>query len=212
MKRRRRDRSKAYAKNHFHLLVFTLIAILSIGICLTPAFTALAHASAGGEVEEGRNWADFAWRALNFLVLAGLLHWLFAAKVKAFFTGRQRDVKSVLADLAAAKDEAEKKFAEYNAKLDEAAEEIQAMAEMIRKQGLAEKARIVEAAQKMAEKMKEDFRKRMEQEIKIARHELRIEAVRLSLQSAHEMLKRNISATDHAAMVVDYIDKVVSRN
>lgn len=187
----------------FFILCPVLIAVLGIHV---------GYASTGGETAAGKNWHNFAWRAFNFVVLAGIFYWLLAAKVKAFFLGRQTEVKTALADLALAKEQAEKRFAEYNAKLEEATEEIQAMAEMIRRQGLAEKERIILAAQKSAEKMQEDARKRMAQEIKTARHELRAEAVRLSMQTAQHILQQNITATDHAAMVGDYIDKVVSEH
>lgn len=189
----------------FGLLVLCPVLIIGLGINV-------AYASTGGETEGGKNWLDFAWRAFNFVVLAGIFYWLLAAKIKAFFLGRQEEVKTVLAELAKAKEEAEKKFAEYSAKLEQATEEIQSLSEMIRRQGLAEKERIIAAAQKTAEKMKEDGRKRMEQEIKMARQELQAEAVHLSLQMAQRLLQKNITETDHAAMVEDYIDKVVSKH
>jgi F-type H+-transporting ATPase subunit b len=145
-------------------------------------------------------------------VLAGLLYWLMADKVRDFFSSRQDDVKTTLQGLAVAKEEAEKKFAEYNARLDKATDEIQAMADLIRQQGLAEKDRIIADAERAAVKMKDDASKRMDHEMKMARHDLREEAVRLSVQMAQDTLKQNITATDHAAMVGDYIDKVVSKH
>ena len=187
-----------------------LLSLLGIGISLGA--TVILHASTGGHAEEGPNWVGFGWRAFNFLVLAGLLYWLMADKVKDFFRGRQEDVKTTLQGLTVAKEEAEKKFAEYNARLDKATEEIQAMAEMIRQQGLAEKERILADAERAAGKMKEDARKRMDHEMKMARQDLRNEAVSLSVQMAREILKQQITKTDHAVMVGDYIDKVVSKH
>lgn len=191
---------------HLRVALFILSFGFTLGITLLHASTG------GGDPEEGKNWVGFGWRAFNFLVLAGLLYWLMAGKVKDFFGSRQNDVKTTLQGLAVAKEEAEKKFAEYNARLDKATEEIQAMADLIRRQGLAEKERIIAAAERAAEKMKDDARKRMDHEMKMARHDLRDEAVRLSVQMAQEILKKNITATDHAAMVGDYIDKVVSKH
>jgi len=86
------------------------------------------------------------------------------------------------------------------------------MAEMIRQQGLAEKERILADAERAAGKMKEDARKRMDHEMKMARQDLRNEAVSLSVQMAREILKQQITKTDHAVMVGDYIDKVVSKH
>jgi len=188
------------------LIIFIMFFGFTLGLTLL-------HASAGGgDPEEGRNWIGFGWRAFNFFVLAGLLYWLMASKVKDFFGSRQNDVKTTLLALAVAKEEAEKKFAEYNARLDKATEEIQAMADLILRQGLAEKERIIADAEKAAVKMKDDARKRMDHDMKVARHDLRDEAVRLSVQMAQEILKKHITATDHAAMVGDYIEKVVSKH
>ncbi len=170
------------------------------------------YASAGGGESKGHNWVDFAWRALNFLVLAGFLYWLLAKKIKEFFAGRRDDIKIALEQAMAAKEEAEKKYKEYTAKLEKATEEIAGISEMIKAQGLAEKERILEDAKKAAVKMKEDTQARVEQELKKAGNLLRTEAVKLSVEMAEELLKRNITPADHDIMVKDYLDKVVSKH
>ena len=170
------------------------------------------YASAGGGESKGHNWVDFAWRALNFFVLAGFLYWLLAKKIKEFFAGRRDDIKIALEQAMAAKEEAEKKYKEYTAKLEKATEEIAGISEMIKAQGLAEKERILEDAKKAAVKMKEDTQARVEQELKKAGNLLRTEAVKLSVEMAEELLKRNITPADHDIMVKDYLDKVVSKH
>ncbi len=193
-------------KKYLDLLILMLMAGCTAG-------ASLLHASAGGaHGEEGLNWANLGWRAFNFVVLAGLLYWLLADKFRDFFRARQKDVKIALEDLERAREEAKNKFAEYNAKLEKDTEDIENMADLIRRQGLAEKERIVADAQRAAAKMKEDARKRVDQELQIARHELRAETVRLSAEMAEEILKKNITATDHASMVGDYLDKVVGKH
>jgi F-type H+-transporting ATPase subunit b len=172
-----------------------------------------AYASGGGEGgHEGPSWFDFTWRAVNFLILAGVLYWLLAKKVKAFFAGRREGIRTALAQAETDRKEAEKKFREYDAKLDKATGEINEITRMIQTQGLAEKERIIADARKTAEKMKEDTQARMEQEFNKASRELRIEAVRLSTQMAAELLRKNIQADDHEALVKDYIEKVVNKN
>jgi len=170
--------------------------------------------ASGGETgtQEGPNWLNFFWRSVNFIVLAGIIYWLLAKKAKEFFTGRQKGIRTALAEAAAARQEAEKKFQEYSAKLDKATGEIEQISGMIRSQGLSEKERIVSEAKKASEKMKEDTQMRIEQELKNASQQLRNETVRLSTQMAEELLKKHIQATDHDAMVEDYITKVVSKN
>jgi F-type H+-transporting ATPase subunit b len=184
--------------------------------CLLPCIFWLtaAYASGGGETggQEGPNWSNFFWRSINFLVLGGLLYWLLAKKAKAFFSGRRDGIRTSLANAESAREAAENKFREYSAKLEKATEEIEQIGEMIRSQGLSEKERIINEARKTAEKMKEDTQTRIEQEFSKASQQLRSEAVRLSTKMAEELLKKNIQAADHEAMVKDYIAKVVNPN
>ena len=186
---------------------------------LLPLITALflltaAHASGGAEAggHEGLNWINFFWRAVNFLALAVVCYWLLAKKVKEFFTGRRAGIRTALADAVTARETAQKQFEEYSAKLDKATGEIDQIGEMIKSQGLAEKARIIDDARKAAEKMKEDTQARIEQEVKKARSDLRTEAVQLSVQMAEEILRKNMTPKDHDNMVADYLDKVVIKH
>ena len=171
------------------------------------------YASGGAEGgHEGNKWVEFAWKGFDFLVLVGLLYWLLAAKVKEFFVGRRQEIKESLENASKQKAEAEKKFREYSEKIDKASLEIDGIFEMIKAQGIAEKQKIIDDAQKVAQKMKEDAQARIDQELQKASSQLRIEAVQLSVEIAEEILKRNITEKDHDAMVREYMDKVVSKN
>jgi F-type H+-transporting ATPase subunit b len=173
----------------------------------------MAYASGGGEGgHEGNKWFEFFWKTLDFVFLVGFLYWMLAAKIKEFFVGRRQDIKESLEKTARQKTEAEEKYREYSEKIDKASAEIDGIFEMIKTQGIAEKQKIVEDAQKAARKMKEDAQTRIEQELKKASYQLRAEAVALSVQMAEEILKRNITAQDHEAMVKEYMDKVVNKN
>lgn len=187
-----------------------LIGALSVFINL--CLIAVAYASGGGGEGQGPNLTGFAWKLFNFLVIAGVCYWLAAKKVREFFAGRREGIKSSLAEAAFAREDAEKKFREYDAKLDRATGEIDEITRMIQAQGVAEKERIIGEARKAAEKMREDVQARIEQEFSKAGHKLRVEAVRLSVQMAEEMLLKNIRVEDHEAMVRDYIEKVVHKN
>jgi F-type H+-transporting ATPase subunit b len=151
-------------------------------------------------------------KSFNFLVMIGLLYWLLAAKIKEFFSGRRVEIKESLEKSVERKSEAEKKYREYSEKLDKASTEIDGILEMIKAQGITEKQKIIEDAEKTAKKMKEDAHARIEQEMKKAADQLRAQAVDLSVQMAEEILKRSITQDDHKAMVKEYIDKVVIRN
>lgn len=189
-------------------MVISLISCAAVCLfCLTAAV-----ASGGGqEGHAGPNWFDFLWRLFNFLIMIGLLYWLLAGKMKEFLSERRNKIQIALAEAVTSREAAQKKFQEYSEKLDKATEEIDQIGEMIRSQGLAEKERLIEEARKAAGKMRDDVQARMEQEFTAASQHLRVEAVRLSTQMAGELLKRQVTAADHDAMVKDYIEKVVKQ-
>jgi F-type H+-transporting ATPase subunit b len=184
---------------------FTVLFIFLISVSV-----ALASSGEGGS--SSGKWFDLVKKSFNFLVMIGLLYWLLAAKIKEFFSGRRVEIKESLEKSVERKSEAEKKYREYSEKLDKASTEIDGILEMIKAQGITEKQKIIEDAEKTAKKMKEDAHARIEQEMKKAADQLRAQAVDLSVQMAEEILKRSITQDDHKAMVKEYIDKVVIRN
>ena len=185
---------------------------LSILIVLITACVAFASGGEGGGEGGGNKWFDFAWKAFNAALLIGFLAWLLAPKIKSFFAGRRQEIKESLESATVQKAEAEKQYREYAEKIDKASQEIDGIFEMIKAQGVVEKQKIIEDATKVAQKMKEDAQARIEQELKKASGQLRSEAVVLAVQMAEEILKKNITAQDHEAMVKEYMDKVVSKN
>ena len=174
----------------------------------------IAYASGGGEGghDGNKKWFDFAWKTFDFIVLVGFLYWMLAPKIKEFFVGRRQDIKDSLEKTAKQKTEAEGKFREYSEKIDKASAEIDGIFEMIKAQGVVEKQKIIEDAEKVARKIKEDSLLRTAQELKKASDLLRAEAVKLSVQMAEEILKRNITVQDHETIVKEYMEKVVNKN
>jgi F-type H+-transporting ATPase subunit b len=174
--------------------------------------SSLAYASGGEGGHENNMLKDFIWKTVDFIILVGFLYWLLAAKIKEFFVGRRQDIKDSLEKAAQQKNEAEGKFREYSEKIDKASAEIDGIFEMIKAQGVVEKQKIIEDAEKVAKKIKEDAHMRTAQELKKASDQLRAEAVKLSIQMAEEILKRNITMQDHETIVREYMEKAVNKN
>jgi len=189
----------------------TISSIAAIFVLLVATGVVFA-----AEAEGGHNSTELlkglGLKTFNFVVLVGFLYWLLASKIKDFFSGRRVEIKESLEKAVERKAEAEKKYREYSEKLDKASLEIDGIFEMIKAQGITEKQKIIEDAEKTAKKMKEDASARIEQEMKKATEQLKAQAVELSVKMAEEILKRSITKDDHKAMVEDYINKVVIRN
>ena len=188
------------------------ILLISLTLALLVAVNSVyaSGSSEGGSTKS--QWFEFAWKTLDFILLIGFLYWLLAEKIKTFFVGRRQEIKDSMENAAKEKTEAEKKYREYSEKIDKASHEIDGIIDMIKAQGVAEKQKIIEDADKVAQKMKEDTQARIEQEFNKASYQLRSEAVQLSVQMAEEILKKNITAQDHEVMVREYMDKVVNKN
>jgi F-type H+-transporting ATPase subunit b len=194
-----------FSRSYLRCFLLSILAIV-----LTSS---VAYASEGGGHEDSvKMWIDFAWRIFNFGLLVWFLYWVAAKKIKEFFVDRRHNIKATIEEKLSEKEETEKKFKEYSLRLDKATEEIKNIFEMIKAQGLTEKEKIIEDAQKAAAKMIEDTQARMEQELKAARNQLRSEAAELSVAMAEELLKKNINQELHENMVKDYLDKVVKKH
>ena len=190
---------------HFSLLLSLLFVLVTVCV---------AFASGGGEGghDSSGQWKGFAFKTLNAVLIIGFLAWMLAPKIKEFFSGRRQEIKESLETTAVQKAEAEKQYREYAEKIDKASLEIDGIFDMIKAQGVVEKQKIIEDAEKVAKKMKEDAQARLEQELKKASSQLRNEAVALSVQMAEEILKKNVTTQDHEGMVKEYMDKVVTKN
>jgi len=185
--------------------------VTALGIVLVAA---VAWAAGGGEehVDTKAQLIDFAWRIVNFAILLFILYKLMWKKMKGFFAGRREGIKASLEEAEVVKADAEKKFKEYDEKIKKAEEEIQGISEMIKAQGEEEKQRIIADAERASVKMKEDAKARMEQELKKAKNELRLEASELAVQMAEDILKKKVTKEDHESMVREYLDRMVKKN
>jgi F-type H+-transporting ATPase subunit b len=190
----------------------TISLLASLFVLLIAVGFAFASGDAEGGHESAAMWKSFGVKTFNVVVLIGLLYWLLAAKIKEFFTGRRAEIKDSLEKAVDKKAEAEKKYREYSEKIDKASTEIDGIIEMIKAQGVTEKQKIIEDAERTAKKMKEDAHARIEQEMKKATEQLKSQAVELSVQMAEEILKRSITQDDHATMVKEYVNKVVIKH
>ena len=134
---------------------------VSLTICiLIVALAAIGYASEAGEgahhVDTGKQMKDFAWRCLDFAALFALIVWaLKKANVKGAMADRRAGIEKMLKEAVEAKEQAEKKFAEYSEKLEQANREIEQISIAMKQEGELEKVRIIAEAKAAAEKIKE---------------------------------------------------------
>ena len=185
----------------------TYLGLVTFAVMATT-MSGLAWASEGGGHHE-LNWWDFFLRLMNFAIMLGLLIYLLKKPLGNFFVSRRENIQNTLIELEQKKLEADKKCAEYKAKLSTLDKEVgQIIAEYVQ-EGEAEKSKIIEAAQKQAEYLKQQAQLTIQQEIKSARESLQEEIADLTVAAAEVILRKNIKAKDQDRLVQEFIAKVV---
>lgn len=189
---------------------------LGLGASLLVVSLALA---AGGEAAHGdahgispAKITDFIWRTVNFLVFAGILIYLVSKPAKQFFAKRSSDIGETFEELETKKAEAEAALRAAQERLAQVGAEREKLLEQFRAEGEAEKEKIIQKAEMVAARIKEMAALSIEQETKKAAQELRKEVAEQATQMAEELIKKEITPTDHNKLVEEYLQKVVEKH
>jgi F-type H+-transporting ATPase subunit b len=146
------------------VLSSTLLALIVALLAQTAAYAAGGGEHGGAGKAE---WIDFAWRMLNFAILVGFLYWFLAKKIKDFFSGRRADIKTSLEQAQVAKKRLRRTIRPCG-QAGQGTEEIDGIVRNDQAQGMKEKVKIIEDAEKAAGQIEEGHRARMEHEFKNA--------------------------------------------
>jgi F-type H+-transporting ATPase subunit b len=191
------------------------LAVTLAVVAGTLLLAAAAYASGGGEgahhADSGAQMKDFMWRVIDFAILAGIIWWaLKKANLKGSLAERQAGIEKALKEAEEARTEADRKLAEYSARLKQANEEIDQLQAAVRQEAQDEKVRIIAEANAMAEKIKQQAAAAATQEVAMARTALRGEAARLAVELAEQTLKEKVTREDQSRLVGEYLSKVVN--
>jgi F-type H+-transporting ATPase subunit b len=168
----------------------------------------LAHHPTPEEQEriEKQENKDLIFKAVNFVILVGLMIYFLAKPAKEFFESRTTSIRKGMSDAAAAREAAEKRLAEIEQKLAHLNEEIAGLraesakedavqAEIMRKATEAEGAKILAAAE--AE---------IDVKTRTARFELKAYAAKLAVDLAEERIKSRMTADTQTRLVASFVN------
>jgi F-type H+-transporting ATPase subunit b len=183
---------------------------LSAGVLLAgvAAASEAAHGGGHGGISPEKI-QDMIWRTVNFVVFAGILIKLVAKPAKNFFGKRSQDVAQSLEDLEAKRAAAQAAVKEAEARLAEVAKERESIIQQYLAEGQNEKAKILDKANAVAERIKEMARVSIEQETKKAAQSLKEEVVDQATQLATDLIKKKATSADQQGLVEEYLKKVV---
>ena len=187
------------------LLGFVTFAVMAV----TMSGLTWASEAGGQGGHHELNWWDFSLRLMNFAIMLGLLIYLLKKPLSNFFVSRRENIQNMLTELEQKKLEADRKCAEYQAKLATLDKEVEQIVAEYVQEGETERRKIIEAANKQAEYLKQQAQLTIQQEIKSAKESLQEEIADLTVAAAEDLLRKNIKAKDQERLVKEFIAKVV---
>ena len=173
------------------------------------ALQGICWASEGGGHGGGLNWTDFAYRFVAFVVLVGILTKLLKKPICDFFRSRREEIQQLLAELEAKRLESEQRSAGYKAKLAALEDETRNIVAELVAEGEAERQKIIDAAHKQADYIKQQAQLAIQQEIKAAKESLQEEVGELTVAAAEKVLRKHLKAADQDRLVRDFMTRVV---
>jgi len=164
-------------------------------------------ASTGGE-HHAPSINQIWFPLVNFLIFAFLIKIYVLPLVRNYLRSRRGEVLDAIKAAAANKQRAEAMVQEYQARLARLKEESNALQESLRAEAEQEKARLLNEADALAAKVRSDARFLADQEVKVAKQQVRHEMAETARAQAIELVRRHISAADQSRLVEDFIQNI----
>jgi len=136
------------------------------------------------------------WKTANMLLFFGLLAYLLAKPLTAFFRGRTQAIARRLGDADRERAEAVSLRAELEARTARLSDEIVALQERLRQEGEREKAALERQGEEEARRLVQQVEREAERRVEEAREQLAAEAAAVAAELSVELLQREMTAED----------------
>lgn len=176
----------------------------ALGAQLAPV-PALAAAGGGGLIE--LNWT-LGVQIVNFLALLGVLYALAYKPLLRTLQARSAAIRQQLAEAQAAREEAQRQLAAFEARLRAAQEEAEATRERALREAAEVRERLTAEARQEATRLLEAARAEIAQDVRRARQELRAEVGALAVEIAERLLRRSVREADHERIVQEALTRM----
>jgi F-type H+-transporting ATPase subunit b len=185
------------------------------------ADTATAVHSAGtGEGEEGAtegdrsgDLLDLLYRFITFTLLVVILViFVRKAKVMDFLSVRTDEIRKRLEDLKREKEEAEKKYRDVEGSLRDFESKKVEILEEYRREGIAERNRIIEEARVRVQQIIANSEAALEQEIRSLKNQLKRDIVETAIGQAKEIILKEIKEKDNDDLINEFVERVRKTN
>ena len=164
---------------------------------------------AGHSADRKGDLLDLLWRFVNFALLVIILFIVIKrSPLKDFFTARRDEIRQKLEDLKREKEEAENRYKEIENQLKDFESKRNEIIDQFKKEGLAEKEKIITEARERVRQIIEQSELTIQQEIESARDRLKSDVVELAAKKAQAIISREINEGDEDKLINEFIERV----
>ncbi len=164
-------------------------------------------AEGGGLIEINRS---LVIQVINFLILLALLYRFLFKPLVATLDGRSAAIRQQLAEAREAREAAQRQLAEFEARLQAAQADAQAVRERAQREAAETRERLTAEARQEAARLLGAAQDQIAQEVRRARAELRAELGDLAIQIAERLIRTSLRDEDHQRLVRDALTRLDS--
>lgn len=185
------------------LRLLTFAAALAL-----PVHLALASEEAHGHEAHGIPWGSLLFSAINLGIFLWVLGRFVMPAVRSWVAQRRDDVLNNLKDAAAAREEALRLKAEWEARLATLERTMEEMRAEAQRDAERERERILAAARATADTIRRDAERAAAYEIRHTQQLLRDELVRQAVRLAEDATRAQWTAADQQRFIADFLKQV----
>ena len=180
-------------------------------LLLLPFFVFMVSA----DEEHSSNLMDFLGKTINFIILFGGLAYFLFKPIRSFLERRSQDIERRLREAEDSKREAEQKLQEAKARLTTLGGEIAELKKEAKIEGRKERERLIQLAQKEAERIKYFANQEIEMLILGGIKDLKEYTAELATALAEERIKKKLSPEDQSFLIdksIERLDKLYEKS
>ncbi len=142
---------------------------------------------------------------INFLIFVFLIYRFGLPAIKRILASRRDEILGAVQSADESLEKAEAALQSYRDRLAAADDEMKILLETLRGEGEREKTKILSEAEDLAAKIKADAEFVSQQEIKVARQQIRVEIARMARDAAEKAIRANLRPVDQERFVEQFL-------
>jgi F-type H+-transporting ATPase subunit b len=151
---------------------------------------------------------DLLFRALNFAALVFILVKFLGKPISATLGGRRQEIQDELETMQEKRDEAEKAYKTFEARLAGMEDELAELVEKAKAMAEDEKTRILTEAEASAKDIRRQAEAAVQGTLAQAKNRLQEEIAEQAVAMAEELIVKNLTPADHVAITEQYLERV----